>query len=53
MENLDEQFINITKDNIANEHLCCIIRSKKKHEGIEAKRQWLSQRWMKDMCLEN
>lgn len=44
MENLDEQFINITKDNIANEHLCCIIRSKKKHEGIEAKRQWLSQR---------
>lgn len=44
MENMDEQFINITKDNIANEHLCCIIRSKKKHEGIEAKRQWLSQR---------
>lgn len=44
MENLNEQFINITKDNIANEHLCCIIRSKKKHEGIEAKRQWLSQR---------
>lgn len=44
MENLNEQFINITKDNIENEHLCCIIRSKKKHEGIEAKRQWLSQR---------
>lgn len=44
MENLNEQFINITKDNIANEHLCCIILSKKKHEGIEAKRQWLSQR---------
>lgn len=41
---MNEEFINITKDNIANEHLCCIIRSKKKHEGIEVKRQWLADR---------
>ena len=28
----------------ANEHLCCIIRSKKAHPGVEAKRKWLSER---------
>jgi ribosomal protein S18 acetylase RimI-like enzyme len=37
-------FINLTTENLANEHLCCIIRSKKTHEGIEEKRQWLSDR---------
>lgn len=37
-------FVNITKENLATEHLCCIIRSKKSHPGIDAKRQWLSQR---------
>lgn len=25
---MDERFINITGENIAQEHLCCIIRSK-------------------------
>lgn len=29
---------------LADEHLCCIIRSKTKHPGVEAKRQWLAQR---------
>lgn len=37
-------FINITSNNLDTEHLCCIIRSKKQHPGVEAKRQWLSQR---------
>ena len=31
-------------ENLEKEHLCCIIRSKKTHPGIEAKRQWLSER---------
>ena len=31
-------------ENLADEHLCCIIRSKKKHPGVEAKRLWLQQR---------
>jgi len=44
MENLNTDFINLTIDNLANEHLCCIIRSKKIHQGIEAKRQWLFDR---------
>ncbi len=37
-------FINLTTENLANEHLCCIIRSKKPHQGIDEKRQWLSDR---------
>lgn len=37
-------FVNLTKENILNHHLCCIIRSKKPHEGVEAKRKWLCER---------
>lgn len=37
-------FINLTTENLADEHLCCIIRSKKPHQGISAKKQWLSDR---------
>jgi ribosomal protein S18 acetylase RimI-like enzyme len=37
-------FINLTTENLADEHLCCIIRSKKSHLGIEAKREWLFDR---------
>ena len=42
--NMNTDFINLTTDNLADEHLCCIIRSKKPHQGVEAKRQWLSAR---------
>lgn len=38
------EFINLTAENVANEHLCCIIRSKKVHQGIESKQQWLKDR---------
>lgn len=41
---MDTDFVNLTTENLAHEHLCCIIRSKKPHQGIEAKRQWLSDR---------
>ena len=41
---MDGQFINLTEENLAEEHLCCIIRSKKPHPGVEAKRQWLARR---------
>ena len=41
---MDAEFINLTAENLAGEHLCCIIRSKKPHPGVEAKRQWLSER---------
>lgn len=41
---MSDGFINLTAENLADEHLCCIIRSKKPHPGVEAKRQWLAAR---------
>ena len=41
---MNTDFVNLTTENLVNEHLCCIIRSKKAHPGIDAKRQWLSDR---------
>ena len=41
---MDAEFINLTAENLAGEHRCCIIRSKKSHPGVEAKRRWLSER---------
>lgn len=38
------KFINLTRENLADEHLCCIIRTKKPHPGVEAKRRWLADR---------
>ncbi len=37
-------FVNLTTENLVDEHLCCIIRTRKPHPGVEAKRQWLSER---------
>lgn len=39
-----DEFINLTPENLNNEHLCCIIRTRKLHPGVEAKRRWLSER---------
>ncbi len=46
MEHLSKNtdFNNLTIENLSDEHLCCIIRMKKPHPGVEAKRQWLSER---------
>lgn len=41
---MSAEFINVTAENLADEHLCCIIRSRKPHPGVEAKRQWLAGR---------
>lgn len=41
---MEQDFIDLTEDNLADEHLCCIIRSRTKHPGVEAKRKWLSER---------
>ena len=41
---MEPGFINLTAENLAAEHLCCIIRTKKAHPGVEAKRQWLADR---------
>ena len=41
---MDADFVNLTPENLAQEHLCCIIRSRKPHPGVEAKREWLADR---------
>ena len=41
---MNSDFVNLTTDNLADEHLCCIIRSKKPHPGVESKRSWLNER---------
>ena len=41
---MSAELINLTPENLAQEHLCCIIRTKKPHPGVEAKRQWLAAR---------
>lgn len=41
---MDDRLITLTDENLEKEHLCCIIRSKVKHPGVEAKRAWLAQR---------
>ena len=43
-ERPDSEFVLITPENIANEHLSCIIRTKKAHPGVEKKRAWLAVR---------
>lgn len=44
METQAPAYINITPENLAQEPLCCIVRSRKPHPGVEAKRQWLAER---------
>lgn len=41
---MSDRFIDITPENIDSEHLCCIIRTKKPHPGVETKRAWLRER---------
>ena len=38
MEQREVTFVNLTPENLEREHLSCIIRSKKPHPGVEAKR---------------
>ena len=40
---MEAEFVDITPENLAREHLCCIIRQKP-HPGVDAKRAWLAQR---------
>lgn len=41
---MSEAFINLTPENISREPLSCIIRARKPHPGVEAKRHWLEER---------
>jgi len=41
---MNEEFINLSEENLEQEHLCCIIRTKTKNIGVERKREWLRSR---------
>lgn len=38
------KYINLTLDNIDNEHICCAISDKKHQNGVNMKKQWLKDR---------
>ena len=44
MEAAGSEWVDLTPENLEHEHLCCIIRSKTAHPGVEAKRLWLARR---------
>lgn len=39
-----EKYINLTKENIDNEHICCAIADKKHQAGVDFKKEWLKER---------
>ncbi len=41
---MEPVFINLTTENLADEHVCCVIRAKRAHPGIDAKKRWLADR---------
>lgn len=49
---MDGEFVNLTPEDIGSEHLCCVIRSKTAHPGVETKRAWLTARLVHMDTLE-
>ncbi len=41
---MSTEFINLTPDNLASEHLCCAIADKKHQRGVDCKKAWLNDR---------
>lgn len=41
---MSNNYINLSTDNLAEEHLCFAIADKKHQAGVEAKRSWLADR---------
>lgn len=38
------EYINLTLENIDNEHICCAISDKKHQDGVQLKKDWLKER---------
>lgn len=49
---MDGEFVNLTPENSGSEHLCCVIRLKTVHPGVEAKRARLAARFVHVDTLE-
>ena len=46
-----EEYINITLDNIDQEHICCAISDKKHFEGVFTKKEWLKKENNRRSCF--
>jgi len=44
VKTMSGEFINLTKDNLAAEHLCCALGDKKHQHGVDIKKAWLAER---------
>lgn len=42
---MSEEFVNLTVENIEEEHLCCAIADKKHQSGVKVKKDWLKERF--------
>lgn len=49
---MDGEFVNLTPEDIGSEHLCCVIRLKTAHPGVETKRARLAARFVHMDTLE-
>lgn len=49
---MDGEFVNLTPEDIGSEHLCCVIRLKTAHPGVETKRARLAARFVHVDTLE-
>lgn len=47
-----KKFIDLNKDNIADEHICCAISDKKCMESYQAKKDWLIKEFAKDYVFK-
>ncbi len=47
------EYINLTLDNINDEHICCAIGDPKHQSGVKKRKNGLRTNLMKDMCLES
>ena len=36
------EYINLTSENIDDEHICCAIGDKKHQQGVNSKKEWIS-----------
>lgn len=41
---MSNEYINLTLDNLADEHLCCAIADKKHQYGVDINKAWLAER---------
>ena len=49
---MDGEFVNLTPEDIGSKHLCCVIRLKTAHPGVEAKRARLAAQFVHVDTLE-